>query len=113
MREEVAEYSYFLRNSNGHTGLNNFPGMAMAELWIDCRLLENLFCMRLDRMSITQGGGKNDLSATIYWNWRKRTVKAMSRFCLPTPMISLAVDGNTIQHCFLCCVPAVCQVQLG
>lgn len=52
------------------------------------------------------------LSAAIYWNWRRRrrrSVRARSRFCLPVSLMSLAVGGKTIKHCFLCCIPEELQ----
>jgi len=36
-------------------------------------------------------------------------MRARSRFCLPAPLMSLAVGGKTIKHCLLCCVPEELQ----
>lgn len=52
-RKEVAEYFQLLWKRNGHTGFNIFPGMPVAELWIGCMPLENLFCLKPQRLSIT------------------------------------------------------------
>lgn len=83
--------------------------MLLVKLWIDYRPLENLLCMKPHRLRITQGGKKKkDTSAAIFWNW-KRNMRARSRFCLPDPLMSLAEGGNTIKHCFLCCVPEELQ----
>lgn len=88
--------------------------MPVAELEISHYAVESLVCMKLHRLSITWGKSKTKtnkktLSTAIYWNWRKRNERARSRFCLLALLMSLAVGGKTIKHCFLCCVPEELQ----
>lgn len=111
-RKEEAEHSHFYGRQ--HTGLKNFPNMPVAELEISHYAVESLVCMKLHRLSITWGKSKTKtnkktLSTAIYWNWRKRNERARSRFCLLALLMSLAVGGKTIKHCFLCCVPEELQ----
>lgn len=101
-RNKVAEYSHFLWKSNGHTGPNNLPGITVAELWIDCRPLENLFCMKPCRLSITRGAGRLLCCHLLELEEEERESKEQILFVCPTDVISRGWEDNKTLFSLLC-----------
>lgn len=105
----------FLWKRSGHTGLNNLPGMPVAEMGLGHRALE-AFSVRSHigwashRGNTKQTKIKPNLSTATYWNRGKRNERARSRCWLLALLMSLAVGGKTIKLCFLCCVPEELQL---
>lgn len=118
-RKEVAEYSHFLWKRNGHTGLNNFAGMLLVELWIDYRPLENLLCMKSHRLSITQWGKKKKKKRHLCCHFleleeEEHEGKEQILFAWPVDVVSWGWEYNKTLFSLLCAWrTAVCQAQLG
>lgn len=96
-REEVRS------ERNGHTGLNNFPGMPLAELRIDCRPLENVFCTKLHRLSITRGEGERPLCCHLLeLKEEEHEGKEQILFACPVDVISCGWEDNKTLFSLLC-----------
>lgn len=112
-RKEVAEYSLFLWKTNRHTGLNDFPEMAVAELWIDCRPLENIFCMKPHRLNITQRGKKRRLCCHLLEPEDEECEgKEQILFACPVDVIICGWEDNEMFSLLCARRTGVCQVEL-